>query len=94
MTLSPGVYFIGDPWFAGQTVDVGQGFPTDGDGVWVDQDGCEYLIESEYIGAYPIEGNSPKHKNGRVLKFACPFTIENMGGMFRFGTLQIKPKDT
>ena len=93
MTLSPGLYFIGDPRFSGTTVDVGQGFPTGGDGVWVDQDGCEYLVETGYIGAYPIEGDSPTHKNGRVLKFGSTFTIENIDGQFRFGALLINRKD-
>lgn len=93
MTLSPGPSFAGDPHFSGPTVDVGHGFPTGEDGVWVDQDGCDYLVETGYFGDSPIGGDSPSHKNGRVLKFGSTFNIENIDGQFRFEALLVNRKD-
>lgn len=104
-TLPPGRYFLGDPVYtlggawAPEPAPVvtgsvdGQpfvGVPTAfGDGVFLDQEGYQYPVDSGFLAAIPARAGQKETNLVRLVEFTEPVVVECRGGLVRFGNLEI-----
>lgn len=110
VTLEAGSYFIGDPCNAFSDADwdsiaiavvlkAPHLFMHDtayGDGVYEDQDGHQYMVDSGCLAAVPLAACTGKQKemlrSGRIVefkeKFICKYRERN--GEFLFGSISIR----
>lgn len=68
---------------------------SDGDGVYTDNDGDEYFVDSGTIGIVPEEMIDPNNRAdlGQVIEFRTDFEVSYEDGIFQFGNLVIDTKN-
>jgi len=78
--------------FKGHPVFVG---PTYGDGVYADNDGDEYFVDSGTIGIVPEEmiDSNNRADLGQIIEFRTDFEVSYEDGIFQFGNLVIDTKN-
>jgi len=66
-----------------------------GDGVYVDDDGDEYFVDSGRIGIVPVEMINPNKRAdlGQIISFETDFEVYYDDGIFIFGDLVIDTKN-
>ena len=69
-----------------------------GDGVYEDQVGHQYPVDSGSIGCILLSDIEPEHfdgiANGRVVMFLTPFEPCDVSGTLKFGDIAIETNDT
>lgn len=66
-----------------------------GDGVYTDQNGIEYPVDSGLLGIVPLEmiTNPEGQEHGTVIEFQKPVAVDHENGTFWFGQICIKTND-
>lgn len=93
-TLPAGEYYIGDPCYAICSVGLMWVHGTlYGDGVYVDEKGYVYCVDSGQLGAILFKNTGKPRKElsdlGRIVKFDAPFVCSYKKGVFSFGHITI-----